>query len=268
MQRFVVSHPDCHYWAAGFYIHSCPKMRYKAQFAPSQLLCPVRHTWHALDACMRYLDHSRYVVFSDVLPPVVQPQQRTEEKSAQDGKPGIPQRAAPASGVDPLHYTVSADTIVTEKKRQSAPSHAEHLRCCLPSCAADAELAVCTLCSATPWWFARWPSSPCGISSRTCSARSAPERTHHPAFLTAVRDTLVSLSLLEAWRHVVWSRGCFPSPLPRSSTCWRSTSAWWVKRYTAHTRQARSLMLSSSASLIPPRVVMVQLARSMLVSVR
>jgi arginine-tRNA-protein transferase len=29
----------------GFYIHSCPKMRYKAEYAPSELLCPVAYTW-------------------------------------------------------------------------------------------------------------------------------------------------------------------------------------------------------------------------------
>lgn len=33
----------------GFYIPSCPKMRYKANVKPSYLLCPEVYTWHLLD---------------------------------------------------------------------------------------------------------------------------------------------------------------------------------------------------------------------------
>lgn len=33
----------------GFYIHSCPKMRYKAKLQPSYLLCPEVYTWHLLN---------------------------------------------------------------------------------------------------------------------------------------------------------------------------------------------------------------------------
>lgn len=32
----------------GFYIHSCPKMRYKGKLSGSYLLCPETYTWHAL----------------------------------------------------------------------------------------------------------------------------------------------------------------------------------------------------------------------------
>lgn len=32
----------------GFYIHSCPKMRYKGKMHPSYLLCPEVYTWHLL----------------------------------------------------------------------------------------------------------------------------------------------------------------------------------------------------------------------------
>lgn len=34
----------------GFYIPTCPKMRYKANVKPSFLLCPEVFTWHPLDA--------------------------------------------------------------------------------------------------------------------------------------------------------------------------------------------------------------------------
>jgi arginyl-tRNA---protein transferase len=45
----------------GFYIHSCPKMRYKGRLAPSYLLCPEVYTWHLLDeAVTNRLDASKY----------------------------------------------------------------------------------------------------------------------------------------------------------------------------------------------------------------
>jgi arginyl-tRNA---protein transferase len=34
-------YPSLKYYYLGYYIHTCPKMRYKAQYAPSELLCPV-----------------------------------------------------------------------------------------------------------------------------------------------------------------------------------------------------------------------------------
>jgi arginine-tRNA-protein transferase len=39
------AHSDCstlEYYYLGYYIHSCPKMRYKGEYRPSELLCPVR----------------------------------------------------------------------------------------------------------------------------------------------------------------------------------------------------------------------------------
>jgi arginine-tRNA-protein transferase len=47
--------PALEYYYLGFYIHSCPKMRYKGLYEPSQLLCPVTGTWVRLDARVRAL---------------------------------------------------------------------------------------------------------------------------------------------------------------------------------------------------------------------
>jgi arginine-tRNA-protein transferase len=35
--------PSLSYYYLGFYIHTCPKMRYKAAYAPSELLCPAKY---------------------------------------------------------------------------------------------------------------------------------------------------------------------------------------------------------------------------------
>lgn len=37
--------PALKYYYLGFYIHSCQKMRYKAEYKPSELLCPCRGVW-------------------------------------------------------------------------------------------------------------------------------------------------------------------------------------------------------------------------------
>ena len=44
------------YYYMGYYIHSCEKMRYKGEYRPSELLCPVTMTWRPLDQCIPLLD--------------------------------------------------------------------------------------------------------------------------------------------------------------------------------------------------------------------
>jgi len=39
------SRTNLKYYYLGYYIHSCQKMRYKAEYKPSDILCPVNRTW-------------------------------------------------------------------------------------------------------------------------------------------------------------------------------------------------------------------------------
>ncbi|KAJ3072020.1 Arginyl-tRNA--protein transferase 1 [Podochytrium sp. JEL0797] len=48
--------PDLKFYYMGFYIHSCSKMRYKAQFRPSELTCPKMHVWVPVELCTKLLD--------------------------------------------------------------------------------------------------------------------------------------------------------------------------------------------------------------------
>ncbi|THH12257.1 hypothetical protein EW145_g155 [Phellinidium pouzarii] len=48
----------------GYYVHSCQKMRYKAEYSPSFLLDPEEYTWYPLKACLPLLDANRYACFS------------------------------------------------------------------------------------------------------------------------------------------------------------------------------------------------------------
>lgn len=53
------------YYYLGYYIHSCPKMRYKAAYHPSELLCPVRYQWIPFQVAKPVLDKTAYACLSD-----------------------------------------------------------------------------------------------------------------------------------------------------------------------------------------------------------
>ncbi|KAL8462967.1 hypothetical protein ACS0TY_033026 [Phlomoides rotata] len=57
--------PSLQYYYLGYYIHSCRKMRYKAAYQPSELLCPLRYQWVLYNIAKPFLDRRKYVVLSD-----------------------------------------------------------------------------------------------------------------------------------------------------------------------------------------------------------
>ncbi|XP_062555478.1 arginyl-tRNA--protein transferase 1 isoform X2 [Armigeres subalbatus] len=53
--------PSISNYYMGFYIHSCPKMRYKSNLHPSYLLCPEVYSWHLLDdRIVQKLNQNKY----------------------------------------------------------------------------------------------------------------------------------------------------------------------------------------------------------------
>ncbi|KAG1753918.1 arginine-tRNA-protein transferase [Suillus paluster] len=48
----------------GFYIHSCPKMKYKGEYSPSYLIDPEEFTWFPLVHCIPQLERFRYATFA------------------------------------------------------------------------------------------------------------------------------------------------------------------------------------------------------------
>merc|ERR1711899_297979 len=48
------------YYYMGYYIHSCSKMRYKAKYHPSWLLCPKTYSWVPVKQALQLLDKSKY----------------------------------------------------------------------------------------------------------------------------------------------------------------------------------------------------------------
>ncbi|XP_014599799.1 PREDICTED: arginyl-tRNA--protein transferase 1 isoform X4 [Polistes canadensis] len=53
------------YYYMGFYIHTCPKMRYKARMKPSKLLCPETYVWCDIEPCLANLDKNKYCRFNE-----------------------------------------------------------------------------------------------------------------------------------------------------------------------------------------------------------
>lgn len=62
----------------GFYIHSCPKMRYKGDYAPSYLADPEDYTWFPVEECRPLLDKFRYVSFAH-------PEHNIQEPATREG---------------------------------------------------------------------------------------------------------------------------------------------------------------------------------------
>lgn len=56
---------DLKYYYMGFYIHTCPKMRYKARMQPSKLLCPETYVWRDIEPCLAKLDIAKYSRLND-----------------------------------------------------------------------------------------------------------------------------------------------------------------------------------------------------------
>ncbi|XP_077038918.1 arginyl-tRNA--protein transferase 1 isoform X8 [Agelaius phoeniceus] len=63
-RQLCVKAPDLCFYYMGFYIHSCPKMRYKGQYRPSDLLCPETYVWTPIEQCLPLLEHSKYSRFN------------------------------------------------------------------------------------------------------------------------------------------------------------------------------------------------------------
>ncbi|XP_003375804.1 arginyl-tRNA--protein transferase 1 [Trichinella spiralis] len=56
--------PQLHFYYMGYYIHNCPKMRYKGNFHPSFLLCTETCNWFPIEACFSMLNLGNCYKFS------------------------------------------------------------------------------------------------------------------------------------------------------------------------------------------------------------
>ncbi|CAG8544542.1 464_t:CDS:2 [Diversispora eburnea] len=64
-EYYNVGLEELRWYYMGFYIHTCPKMKYKAQYKPSDLLDPETYEWHPIERCKSLLDKYKYVSFDN-----------------------------------------------------------------------------------------------------------------------------------------------------------------------------------------------------------
>ena len=64
-RKLYLSSQTLRYYYMGFYIHSCPKMRYKGHYGPSYLACPESHRFVPIERCLPKLDVRKYSVLDD-----------------------------------------------------------------------------------------------------------------------------------------------------------------------------------------------------------
>ncbi|KAK9506616.1 hypothetical protein O3M35_008515 [Rhynocoris fuscipes] len=65
VRSFAEKCTNLKYYYMGFYIHSCPKMKYKARLTPSYLLCPEVYSWHPVEQCIPKLNLVKYSRLND-----------------------------------------------------------------------------------------------------------------------------------------------------------------------------------------------------------
>lgn len=82
------------YWWAGYYIHSCPKMRYKIDYHPQYVLDPETLTWDLLDQeALEIFDKKHYVSLS-------RDRQAVEEVKGNDASNSKSEGSAESTNVD------------------------------------------------------------------------------------------------------------------------------------------------------------------------
>ncbi|KAI5084009.1 hypothetical protein GOP47_0000178 [Adiantum capillus-veneris] len=66
------------YYYLGYYIHTCPKMRYKGAYRPSELLCPVKFQWVPFDIAEPLLNIQPFLCLSDHFDETIRQTRKTD----------------------------------------------------------------------------------------------------------------------------------------------------------------------------------------------
>ncbi|PQE08900.1 hypothetical protein CJF31_00010816 [Rutstroemia sp. NJR-2017a BVV2] len=88
------------YWYAGFYIHSCVKMRYKRDYNPQYILDPELYTWILFDdKLLKKMDERKYVSENQEDTPAAtalqQPQDSPKASADSDDEAEVPNPSLP-----------------------------------------------------------------------------------------------------------------------------------------------------------------------------
>ncbi|XP_074195061.1 arginyl-tRNA--protein transferase 1 isoform X3 [Rhinolophus sinicus] len=107
--------PQLSYYYMGFYIHSCPKMKYKGHYRPSDLLCPETYVWVPIEQCLSSLENSKYCRFNQDPEAEADPEIRAVTHSVDEGRSKEPDRLQ-------VFYKKTTMPYGVYKKQQKDPS--------------------------------------------------------------------------------------------------------------------------------------------------
>ena len=65
IQKIKIHHPELKYYNLGFYNDFSPKINYKRQFKPTEILCPITNTYVLLERVIPLLKKNRFCRFAD-----------------------------------------------------------------------------------------------------------------------------------------------------------------------------------------------------------
>ena len=65
VRKLHTHNPTLRFYCMGYYVHDCQKMKYKGEYFPSFLLCPVTNHYVPFEICQKKLDVSKYARFDD-----------------------------------------------------------------------------------------------------------------------------------------------------------------------------------------------------------
>jgi arginyl-tRNA---protein transferase len=119
------------YYYMGFYIHNCEKMKYKAEYQPSELLCPTSLNWVPFFTCKPLLDRFSFTPFVDpalkLRLSLAEKEQQQELASSSSQVGDAAAAAAPAAGAAEGASTVSSTALQAKHQRLFWPKMAEAL---------------------------------------------------------------------------------------------------------------------------------------------
>ncbi|KAK0651434.1 arginine-tRNA-protein transferase [Cercophora newfieldiana] len=96
------------WWYSGFYIHSCPKMRYKVDYSPQYVLDPETLEWDVLDKeALAIFDKKPYVSLSRERKQQEEEREEEEERGKEEEKDGEKESTSSTSDTDEVPGVVS-----------------------------------------------------------------------------------------------------------------------------------------------------------------
>ena len=119
VRQASASCPSLHYYYLGFYLHDCHRMKYKAEFGPSDLLCPVGQCWVPIDRVQQALSGGGRPPLLSQVPGALQGLGE-DYLVTPDGRPASPPRQPTSEEVGEVRLFVTLPSSASSSSSSSA----------------------------------------------------------------------------------------------------------------------------------------------------